>query len=464
MPSNENRDQFYKAMAPPRLEALPSSTNASAIYQHWEFILNRYITSVDADESAKLCLLANSLSYQNYSLIHGCSVFNDALKKLNAAFIKPLNTIVARYKVITSKQSSSSTVDDFFNDLRVKCADCDFKSVSAEVYQAEYMRDAFISGLASPAIRTRLLENRTLSLEEALSQARALELAMRDSALYHDRVTAAVSDELSGLRDSAVGLGPTYSSSATTNFSGKGSNQSYHTTINEPVFSSRSRPSSAGSCYYCGREQHPRVNCPARLSTCRSCKSKGHWSGVCRKTLRSTASSFSHPDDLGDSSENCASSVHPVPIIASSSSGQRSLVSVSIEGHPVNNVLIDSGSGENFVSTALARRLHLRTSPCRSSVVLAQTTESVSINRAWTGSLELGGCIYNGITLLLMDNPCNEIILGTPFLERHSSVELIYGGSDSPLKICALTCMNVSPPRPFRNLSLDCSPVTTRSR
>ena len=444
----EHRAPFCRAMTPPRLEALPSSTNATSIYQHWEFVLNRYITSVDADESGKLCLLANSVSYQNYSIIHGCQTFDDAFLKLKAAFVKPHNTVVARYKVITAKQSPSSSVDDFFNELRVKCSDCDFKAVSADEYQAEYMRDAFISGLSSSAIRTRLLENRTLSLDEALSQARALELAMKDSSLYMDRSTAALSSEM--LKDHEADVDkvcPAFNSSSKLATPNRGS---------------------TSACYFCGREQHARDKCPARFSKCRSCKSKGHWSVVCRKTSRSAAAPSDPFHDLpGDRAflpENCAS-LRPRSVIASSTTaGQRSLVDVSIGGHTVEDVLIDSGSGENFISCSLAQRLDLPTSSYNSSILLAQTTESVSITRAWTGSLKLEGRIYPKVTLLLMNNPCNDIILGTPFLERHSKVELNYGGDGPPLKICAFACMTISPPKPFQNLSPNCSPVATRSR
>lgn len=57
-----------------------------------------------------------------------------------------------------------------------------FQKISAEVYKEEYVRDTFISGLTKA--RIRLLENTTLTLDDAYNQARALELAEQQSASY----------------------------------------------------------------------------------------------------------------------------------------------------------------------------------------------------------------------------------------------------------------------------------------
>ena len=46
------------------------------------------------------------------------------------------------------------------------------------------IRDAFINGLASNAIRQRLLENRDLTLDQAYDQANALDCALRHSLAY----------------------------------------------------------------------------------------------------------------------------------------------------------------------------------------------------------------------------------------------------------------------------------------
>lgn len=58
------------------------------------------------------------------------------------------------------------------------------KSVSAEQYREELIRDTFINGLLSPKIRQRLLENSTLDLKSAFDQANALDLAQKNAETY----------------------------------------------------------------------------------------------------------------------------------------------------------------------------------------------------------------------------------------------------------------------------------------
>ena len=40
-------------------------------------------------------------------------------------------------------------------------------------------------------------------------------------------------------------------------------------------------PSQHQQCKRCGRDNHPRDNCPARDSICHKCSVKGHWAKVC---------------------------------------------------------------------------------------------------------------------------------------------------------------------------------------
>ena len=55
--------------------------------------------------------------------------------------------------------------------------DCQFREVSANEYREGAVRDAFINGFHDSEMRQRLLETRTLDLETAFGQARALDLA-----------------------------------------------------------------------------------------------------------------------------------------------------------------------------------------------------------------------------------------------------------------------------------------------
>ena len=62
--------------------------------------------------------------------------------------------------------------------------ECDFKSVDAVQNRDDCVRDAFITGLHSNIIRQQLLKNKTLHLNIAIDQARALHAAQKNSEAY----------------------------------------------------------------------------------------------------------------------------------------------------------------------------------------------------------------------------------------------------------------------------------------
>jgi hypothetical protein len=46
----------------------------------------------------------------------------------------------------------------------------------------------------------------------------------------------------------------------------------------------QSKPRKEGKCMFCGKEKHPRSNCPASGSTCSKCHKTGHWAVACLGT------------------------------------------------------------------------------------------------------------------------------------------------------------------------------------
>ena len=70
--------------------------------------------------------------------------------------------------------------------------------MTAEQHRLELMRDAFIAGMSSIPIRQRLLENRTLTFQQAYDLAKAQELAYKSSEIFQSTTTCniTVSDPL----------------------------------------------------------------------------------------------------------------------------------------------------------------------------------------------------------------------------------------------------------------------------
>ena len=57
---------------------------------------------------------------------------------------------------MTCKQQQAQSLDDYLQKLKQLAKDCNYRSVSADVCRSEAIRDAFISGLLSTSIRSRL--------------------------------------------------------------------------------------------------------------------------------------------------------------------------------------------------------------------------------------------------------------------------------------------------------------------
>ena len=73
-------------------------------------------------------------------------------------------------------------------ELKALATDCDFKTVSAEQYKSEMIRNVFINGLQSNNIRQRLLENKTLDLQTAFDQAHSQNVAQQNSTMFLNQV------------------------------------------------------------------------------------------------------------------------------------------------------------------------------------------------------------------------------------------------------------------------------------
>ena len=79
----------------------------------------------------------------------------------------------------------NESIDTYLQVLKRLSKDCNFTAVIAEQHRQSYIRDAFINGLYSKEIRQRLLENMTLTLDQAFEQARSLEMAYKNSETYN---------------------------------------------------------------------------------------------------------------------------------------------------------------------------------------------------------------------------------------------------------------------------------------
>ena len=156
------------------------------------------------------------------------------------------------------------------------------------------------------------------------------------------------------------------------------------------------------------------------------------------------------------------------PTLASSSTSLESLscssLSGTVLGKPVQ-VLIDTGSSENFIHPDAVQRLGLDVFPSSEKVLMASSSLSSTTLGHTTVSLDLSGRYYHDVRLAVLTNLCSDIILGHKFLRRHSSVQIPFGGPLPPLSVCGLaTVKEISYPSLFKNLTPDCRPIAVKSR
>ena len=156
---NIKMDKFLK---PERLDIDPCAPSASKEYLHCIKTFSNFLSSINSEEVNKLQLLTNFVSPLVYQYIEDCATYDSAVSTLKSIYIKPSNEVYARHLLATRRQQQGESLDEYLHVLKKLSKDCHFKNVSAAQYRDEYFRDSFISGLVSPTIRQRLLENKTL--------------------------------------------------------------------------------------------------------------------------------------------------------------------------------------------------------------------------------------------------------------------------------------------------------------
>ena len=132
---------------------------------HWKRRFESFIGRIDgATDRDKLELLINFIETNVCSYITECTTYADALNKLECAYVKPVNEIYARHCLNTSRQNEGESLEDFLQRLKILSNDCNFADVTASQCKEAAIRDAFITGLGSPYIKQRLLEDNELRL------------------------------------------------------------------------------------------------------------------------------------------------------------------------------------------------------------------------------------------------------------------------------------------------------------
>ena len=173
-----------RLMKPDRLDLDPS-VSAAKEWRHWRRKFDNFIIECGIDPVPnKHRIITNPISANVYEHVEDCTDFQSVIDTLDNLLVKSHNVMFDLHLLSTRRQQSGETLDQFLQYLRKLSKDCKFKAVTAEQYREESVCDAFINGFFSPAIRQRLLESDTLSLQIAYDKANSLDLAQKNADTY----------------------------------------------------------------------------------------------------------------------------------------------------------------------------------------------------------------------------------------------------------------------------------------
>jgi len=178
-----------RLLRPKALEVLPSDAEAPSIFKSWlatcetfaeEAVACQHRSDTDVEVN-KRGPLVNLLSPTVCSYIEDRLFYEEDLAVLKSVYIKKKNDVFARHLLAVRKQQPGESLQQFIQALKRLSKDCSFRSVTAEQYREDLLRDAFINGIKSNAIRQKLLEKDDLTLDAAFEQAFSLDRAQQQS-------------------------------------------------------------------------------------------------------------------------------------------------------------------------------------------------------------------------------------------------------------------------------------------
>ena len=406
------------------LDADPNAPGADKKWNHWHRSFTFFLSSIQQHNPNKLEQLVNHVSTEVYDFISECQTYEEAIDLLNRLFIKPKNELFARHVLSIAKQEVNENLDQYFQRLKNLAKDCNYRSVSADVYRDESIRDVLIRGFRSSSIRQRILESRNTELQAIFEQARSLELAQEQSSSFYSSTKPEIC--------------------AKTSFAKHNTDSESESTECDIL------ASSVEHCFFCGSSRHPRSKCPARDATCKACGKKGHFKRVCRST--GTASR-----------KPTASILSAITVAASPECLSTAIIDVSVNGRKLQ-ALVDTGSSESYLSSAVIRRNHWKCLPSRSQISMATSNLQTCTMGHCMVTLKYKETIYRNVKLAVLDNLCSDVLLGHDFLQQHQQLVIPFNGKKPPFNVCGLLAANIEPPELFAHLAPNCKPITTKSR
>ena len=105
-----------------------------------------------------------------FDFVENCDTYEDPIDTLKNMYVKALKTIFARHILATAQQEPRQSLREFLQNLQSLSKERNFRAVTGEKYRQDMVRDSFINGLTSVAVRNRYTSRFTAaSIWEILS-------------------------------------------------------------------------------------------------------------------------------------------------------------------------------------------------------------------------------------------------------------------------------------------------------
>ena len=325
-------DSFHKP------SALSFDGNTSENWRRFKQQFDIYITasgSEQKDDAVKIAILLNFAGEDAIEVFNTFQFAEGDEKKLNKVleqfeqYCNPRkNVVFERHQFWQITQKDSETVDQFVTRLKNKVKSCEYPSPVDDM-----VRDKFVFSIRDLQVKERLLREEKLTLEKAISMARA--------------------SEASKGQIKAMGPNEQNIENQTVNEIRAGGGRQEKNPPRRPRLGSGSNK---GKCTFCG-SSHSRGSCPALGKTCDYCQKRDHFAKVCRKRLRDFGGKTIHVVAESEGSDNEADLLtFSVESSDECPSQDDWHVSLKIADTRVNFKL-DSGADCNVISKSLLARL-----------------------------------------------------------------------------------------------------------
>ena len=352
--------------------------------------------------------------------------YADVINKFTNFCMPKKNLVYERYVFNICVQKEGQNVDSYVTELRHKAQTCDYGELKDSL-----IRDRIVVGINSTQLKEKMLQNKDLSLESAISRCKSAEMTQRQMQVIQEKGSACGGKETEPVNVIKHGR--------------KGNRKSQINNAHPETF----------DCNKCGKN-HQHKKCPAYSAVCHKCKKKGHYKQFCLKPVH-VVSVESNKDSVF-----CG-------LVKTEKSVKISAINDKKWTHPLNidgNIVvvkIDTGAGADLLNygdfLSLQRKPSLKPTKIRLS---DYNDNAIDVK----GSCVLRVAIHDRqypVRFIVVEN--GPSLLGCDTSERLNLVQRVYNVN---VKECVLpetnTILNCLPFQHTIQLKADAVPVIHASR